>query len=144
MKKAFVLGVPLLAAMALTPTLVFAHHSFAAEYDSGKPITLKGKVTQFDWVNPHSWLHVDVTDEKGNTVNWTAETAPPNALYRQGWRRSSIKPGDEVIIEGFAAKDESHTMSARTVQTSDGRRLLAGSTTDGSPGSGADKPADKK
>jgi hypothetical protein len=126
----------------------FAHHSFAAEYDAGKPITLRGKVTEFEWVNPHSWLHVDVTDAKGNTVNWTAETAPPNALYRQGWRRSSIKAGDEVIIEGFAAKDESHTMSARTVQTSDGRRLLAGSATDGAPPavdkSAVDKNSDKK
>jgi len=132
-------------ALLATVAPLLAHHSFAAEYDAGKPITLKGKVTQFEWVNPHSWLHVDVTDDKGNTVNWTAETAPPNALYRQGWRRSSIKPGDEVTIEGFAAKDESHTMSARTVQTSDGRRLLAGSVTDGAPPAapGADKN-DKK
>jgi len=143
MRNAFLIGVPLLASFALTPAVVFAHHSFAAEYDAGKPVTLKGKVTQFEWVNPHSWLHVDVTDEKGNTVNWTAETAPPNALYRQGWRRSSIKPGDEVIIEGFAAKDESHTMSARTVQTADGKRLLAGSLTDGAPAA-ADKSNEKK
>jgi hypothetical protein len=76
-------------------------------------------------------------------VTWTAETAPPNGLYRQGWRRNSLKPGDEVIIEGFAAKDESHTMSARTVQTADGRRLLAGSATDGAPPA-ADKSTEKK
>jgi hypothetical protein len=127
------------AALLLSAIPIFGHHSFAAEYDSGKPITLKGKVAQFEWVNPHSWLHIDVTDEKGNTVTWTAETAPPNGLYRQGWRRNSIKPGDEVIIEGFAAKDESHTMSARTVQTADGRRLLAGSATDGAPPGAPDK-----
>jgi hypothetical protein len=127
------------AALLLSATPSFGHHSFAAEYDSGKPITLKGKVAQFEWVNPHSWLHIDVTDDKGNTVTWTAETAPPNGLYRQGWRRNSLKPGDEVIVEGFAAKDESHTMSARTVQTADGRRLLAGSATDGAPPAAPDK-----
>jgi hypothetical protein len=139
-----ILAIAMLAA-ALLPSAapLFAHHSFAAEYDAGKPITLKGKVTEFEWVNPHSWLHVEVKDDKGNTVSWTAETAPPNTLYRQGWRRTSIKPGDEVIIEGFAAKDESHTMSARTVQTSDGRRLLAGSATDGAPGA-AGKSTEKK
>src|SRR3954451_21679114 len=99
-----------IAALLFASVPAIAHHSFAAEYNSGKPITLKGKVTQFEWVNPHSWLHVEVTDEKGNTAVWTAETAPPNGLYRQGWRRNSIKAGDEVVIEGFAAKDESHTM----------------------------------
>jgi len=133
----------LVPALLLSAVPLFAHHSFAAEYDSGKPITLKGKVTQFEWVNPHSWLHIDVTDDKGNTVTWTAETAPPNGLYRQGWRRNSIKVGDEVTIEGFAAKDESHTMSARSVQTADGRRLLSGSATDGAPPA-ADKSPEKK
>jgi hypothetical protein len=141
MKMRNTLGIAALTAIAaITAAPALAHHSFAAEYDSSKPITLKGKVTQFEWVNPHSWLHVDVTDDKGNTVSWTAETAPPNGLYRQGWRRNSIKAGDEVIIEGFAAKDESHTMSARTVKTADGRRLFAGSATDGGPSAaGSDK-----
>jgi len=110
-----------------------AHHSFAAEYDAKKPITLKGKVTQVEWINPHSWVRIDVTDENGKTVSWQCETAPPNILYRQGWRRSSIKEGDEVVIEGFAAKDASHTMTASSVTTPDGRRLLAGSPTDGAP-----------
>lgn len=110
-----------------------AHHSFAAEYDAGKPVTLKGKVTQVEWINPHSWVHIDVTSEDGKVVNWSCETAPPNTLYRQGWRRNSLKEGDEVIVEGFAAKDASHTLTARTVQTPDGKRLLAGSASDGIP-----------
>ena len=118
----------LLAALPLA-----AHHSFAAEYDAGKPVTLKGKVTQVEWINPHSWVHIDVTGEDGKVVNWSCETAPPNTLYRQGWRRNSLKEGDEVIVEGFAAKDASHTLTARTVQTPDGRRLLAGSASDGIP-----------
>ena len=118
----------LLAALPLA-----AHHSFAAEYDASKPVTVKGKVTQVEWINPHSWVHVDVAGEDGKVVNWSCETAPPNTLYRQGWRRNSIKEGDEVIIEGFLAKDASQTMTARTVQTPDGKRLLAGSAADGTP-----------
>jgi hypothetical protein len=124
----------LAACVAIAAALpVAAHHSFSAEYDGSKPITLKGKVTQVEWINPHSWIHLDVTGEDGKVANWSCETAPPNGLYRQGWRRNSIKEGDEVVIEGFVAKDGSHTMTARTVQTPDGKRLFAGSATDGGP-----------
>jgi hypothetical protein len=119
--------------LLLAASPLAAHHSFAAEYDAGKPVTLKGKVTQVEWINPHSWVHIDVTGEDGKVVNWSCETAPPNTLYRQGWRRNSLKEGDEVIVEGFAAKDASHTLTARTVQTPDGKRLLAGSASDGIP-----------
>ncbi|MBV9507690.1 MAG: hypothetical protein JO323_22065 [Acidobacteriia bacterium] len=118
-----------------------AHHSFAAEYDGSKPLSLKGKVTQVEWVNPHSWIHIDVTGEDGKAVSWSCETAPPNGLYRQGWRRDTLKTGDEVVIQGFLAKDGSHTMTARTVQTADGKKLFAGSATDGAPQS--QKPDEK-
>ena len=128
--RTLLLGVCVLVAAALP---LAAHHSFAAEYDASKQVTLKGKVTQVEWINPHSWVHIDVAGEDGKVVNWSCETAPPNTLYRQGWRRNSIKEGDEVIIEGFLAKDASHTMTARTVQTPDGKRLLAGSAADGTP-----------
>jgi hypothetical protein len=129
-----ILSIALLAAaLLLSAVPSFAHHSFAAEYDGNKPITLKGKVTQFEWVNPHSWVHIDVTDDKGNTANWACETAPPNGLYRAGWRRDSLKVGDEVVIDGFLAKDGSHTMNARSVQTPDGKRFFAGSSNDGGP-----------
>ena len=117
----------------------FAHHSFAAEFDGNKAVILKGKVTQFEWVNPHSWVHIDVMDDSGNTVNWACETAPPNMLYRTGWRRDSLKVGDEVVIEGFRAKDGSHTMNARTVQTPDGKRFFAGSANDGVPATSQEK-----
>lgn len=126
----------LLAALALLAVSVpaaFAHHSFAAEFDGNAPVTIKGKVTNFEWVNPHSWVHVDVVDENGNTVNWACETAPPNMLYRSGWRKDSLKEGDAVVIEGFKAKDGSHTMNARTVTTPDGKKFFAGTTTDGAP-----------
>ena len=138
-RHSVLVAVACVATVAALP--VAAHHSFSAEYDGSKPITLKGKVTQVEWINPHSWIHIDVTGEDGKVANWSCETAPPNGLYRQGWRRNSIKEGDEVVIEGFVAKDGSHTMTARTVQTPDGKRLFAGSATDGGPQ--AQKPNDK-
>jgi len=119
--------------LILSPSALSAHHSFAAEYDANKPVTLRGKVTKVDWINPHSWVHVDVTDESGKVTNWSCETAPPNMLYRQGWRRDSLKEGDEVTIEGFVAKDGSATMTARSVTLANGRKMFAGSATDGAP-----------
>lgn len=112
---------------------VLAHHSFAAEYDANKPITLKGTFTKMDWVNPHSWVHLDVVGPDGKTVNWACETAPPNGLYRNGWRPNSLKAGDQIVVEGFLAKDGSSTMNARAVTTAEGKRLLAGSSGDNGP-----------
>jgi hypothetical protein len=138
MKRTILLGASSLL-LAVLPSL--AHHSFAAEYDGTKPATIKGTVTQVEWINPHSWVHVDVADENGKVTSWSCETAPPNALYRQGWRRDSLKPGDMVVVDGFLAKDGSHTMSTRSVLTPDGRKLFAGSPGDGGPQ--AQKPESK-
>jgi hypothetical protein len=132
-----------LLGLALPLTAVFAHHSFAAEYDAGKPLTIKGKFTKMDWVNPHSWVYIDVTTPDGKVENWGAETAPPNGLYRRGWRKSALTPGDEITIEGFAAKDGSHTMNARSLTFSNGKRLFAGSSggDSGAAPTGAAPPA---
>jgi hypothetical protein len=119
--------------LILGPSILSAHHSFAAEYDANKPVTLKGNVTKVDWINPHSWVHIDVTGADGKVTNWNCETAPPNTLYRQGWRRDSLKDGDEVTIDGFLAKDASATMTARSVTLANGRKMLAGTATDGAP-----------
>ena len=85
------------AAMAAASLPVLAHHSFAAEYDSSKPVTIKGKFVKMDWVNPHSWIYVEVTGSDGKVAQWKAEALPPNGLYRQGWRRDSIKAGEDVF-----------------------------------------------
>ncbi|HUI79725.1 MAG TPA: DUF6152 family protein [Bryobacteraceae bacterium] len=121
------------AALAVAPLAAWAHHSFAAEYDASKSVTLKGKVTKVDWVNPHSWVHIDVTGPDGKVTNWACETAPPNILYRQGWRRDSLKEGDDVTIDGFSSKDGSATMTARSVTLASGRKMFVGSGTDGAP-----------
>jgi hypothetical protein len=112
--------------LLLTSLPALGHHSFAAEFDSEKPVTIKGKFTKMEWINPHSWIHMDVTGPDGKVVSWKCEALPPNGLYRGGWRRDSLKPGDEITVEGFLAKDGSSTMWTRTVTTADGRRMFAG------------------
>ena len=104
-----------------------AHHSFPAQYDINKPITLTGKVTKVEWTNPHIFIYVDVADDKGGVVNWAFEMGGPNSLIRQGWKRDSLKPDDVVTMEGSLARDGSHLVNARSVMV-DGRKLFAGST----------------
>jgi hypothetical protein len=113
---------------------VFAHHSFAAEYDSNAALTLKGVVTKVEWLNPHAYFYMDVKDDSGKVVNWAIENGPPNMLYRNGWRKDSLKPGDMVTVDGFRAKDGTTTASARLVQLPDGRKVFSGSADDGGPG----------
>ena len=117
--------------LALAVAPVLAHHSFAAEFDGAKPADLMGTVTKVDWVNPHSWIYIDVKSDDGTVANWGLETGPPNVLYRGGWRRDTVKPGDAITVHGFVAKDGSHTLAARQITTPDGRKLFAGSPDNG-------------
>ena len=110
-----------------------AHHSFAAEYDATKPITLKGAVTKIEWTNPHARLYMDVKDDKGTVTNWNLELASPNVLTRQGWTRKSLEVGDQITVEGSLAKDGSKMANARIVTLGNGKRVFAGS-------SGGDQP----
>jgi len=110
-----------------------AHHSFAAEYDATKPITLKGAVTKIEWTNPHARFYMDVKDDKGTVTNWNLELASPNVLTRQGWTRKSLEVGDQITVEGSLAKDGSKMANARIVTLANGKRVFAGS-------SGGDQP----
>lgn len=122
----FVLGVAL-----LLPHTVTGHHSFDAEFDRNKPLTLKGSVTRVDWGNPHIWVFMDVKDETGKVSNWGVEGGAPNALFRNGWRKDSLKVGDSVTVEGFRARDGSQRANANRVTLPDGRRVFAGSSAGG-------------
>jgi len=121
-----------IAAVVISAPL-FGHHSFAAEYDSSKPIFVSGTVTKIEWMNPHARFYIDVKDEKGNVSNWEFELGSPNGLMRQGWSNNAMKIGDVVNVEAYAAKDGTNLGNARRVKLTDGRRLFAGSSTDGGP-----------
>jgi hypothetical protein len=127
MKTKLVLGITALG-MVLASVPAIAHHSFAAEFDSAKPIKLTGSVTKIEWMNPHAYFYIDVTDAGGKVTNWGLEMGSPNGLMRQGWTRNSMKVGDQVTVEGSAAKDGSNIGNARSVMLKDGQRLFAASS----------------
>lgn len=108
---------------------VAAHHSFAAQYDRSKPITLKGAITKLEWANPHIYFYVDVADASGAMVNWAIEGGAPNTLYRAGWRKDSAKIGDVVTIDGFLARDGSKLVNMQSAVLADGRNLFVGNPT---------------
>jgi hypothetical protein len=122
------------AALLLACVPVFAHHSFAAEFDVKQPVTLKGTVTKVEWTNPHVWIYLDVTNEQGAVDQWQCENGAPNALARMGWTRHSLNVGDQVTIEGFRAKNNDRTANARQIVLPDGRKVFSGSAEDGGPG----------
>jgi hypothetical protein len=125
--KRSLLGCALVLGLLASVPLM-AHHSFSAEFDAAKPITLKGWVTKIDWTNPHVWIYMNVKDENtGAMTNWGFEMGPPHLLQGQGWKRDSLKIGDEVTVEGSMAKNGSKRMNARSV-TMNGVRLGAGSS----------------
>jgi uncharacterized protein DUF6152 len=122
---------------------VDAHHAFAAEFDSTKPVKLRGTVTKMEWINPHAWVHLDVKGKDGNVEKWMIEAGPPGALVRRGWKRDSVVPGTEVLVEGYQAIDGSNRANGRDVTLPDGTRLFAGSSGTGAPRDGRDPTENK-
>jgi len=113
-----------------------AHHSFAAEFDATQPVTLHGTITKMEWINPHSWLHIDVKNADGTTTAWMIEGATPNTLLRRGFTREAVKAGTEITIVGFRAKNGANRANGRDLILPDGSRLFMSSSGTGAPGDG--------
>jgi len=117
----------------------WAHHAFAAEFDSDKPIKFKGTVTKMEWINPHAWLHIDVKGPDGTVTNWMIEAAAPNSLLRRCWNKNSLPAGTEILVEGFQAKDGSNRANGSVITFADGRKLFVGNAA-GDPGAAPNAP----
>jgi hypothetical protein len=123
---------------------ILAHHGFVVEFDEKKPVTLAGIVTKMEFMNPHIYFYVDVKGKDGKVVNWALEGGPPNVLYRQGWRKDTVKPGDQVTVKGFRARDGSYLASCSSITFPDGREISAGPGAVSQSGYGSGTAAGKK
>ncbi|HUI81859.1 MAG TPA: DUF6152 family protein [Bryobacteraceae bacterium] len=135
-KRSFLLITAVGILLAAVP--VWAHHAFSAEFDSSKPLKLRGTVTQWELVNPHSWIHMDVKNADGTVTSWMIEVGSPNSLFRLGFTKSSLPPGTEILVDGYQAKDGANLAVGKNLTFPDGRRLFlggsAGDVKDGSAG----------
>lgn len=131
----------LLTALVLAVTAsvrISAHHAFGAEFDPNRPVLLKGKVVKVEWVNPHAWIHMEITKDDGKTEVWMVEGGTPNTLLRRGITRNSLVPGTEIVVDGYQSKDRTNRANGRDVTFTDGRKLFMGSSGTGAPRDGRD------
>ena len=126
------------ASILLIGSVVSAHHSFAAEFDANKPIQLRGTVAKVEWINPHTWIHIDVKDADGKVERWMVEGGTPNTLLRRGLTKASLPEGTEILVDGYRAKNGSNRANGRDVTFPDGRKLFMGSSGTGAPRDGRD------
>ena len=124
--------------LAAAGAALSAHHSFAAEFDSNKPIQLRGAVVRVEWINPHTWIHIDVKEPDGKIERWMIEGGTPNTLLRRGLTRNSLPAGTEILVDGYRAKNGSNRANGRDLTVPDGRRLFMGSSGTGAPRDGRD------
>ena len=117
---------------------VVAHHAFSAEFDANRPLQLEGTVTRMEWINPHAWIHIDVTKDDGSVESWMIEGGTPNTLFRRGFTKDSLQPGTKIMVDGYQAKDGSMRANGRDLTLPDGQKLFLGSSGTGAPRDGAD------
>lgn len=133
--RAGILAAAIFGALAVTAVRsASAHHSFSAVFDADQPVRLQGTITGMDWINPHSWLYVDVENEDGTTTEWMIEGATPNTLLRRGFTRDAVSPGTEITVVGFRARNGDHVANGRDLILPDGSRLFMGSRGTNAPG----------
>ena len=133
-----VVGIGASGLLMLSTVPVAAHHAFAAEFDANRPLTLTGTVTKMEWINPHAWIHVDVTREDGTVEQWMIEGGTPNTLFRRGVTRDSLMPGTIIAVDGYQAKDGSFKANGRSLTLENGEQLFLGSSGTGAPRDGLD------
>ena len=136
--RAKVILAAMAVAVALAAVPVVAHHAFSAEFDADRPLHLEGIVVKMEWINPHAWLHLEVTNDDGSKTVWMVEGGTPNTLLRRGFSRDSLEPGIEVIVDGYQSKDGSNKGNGRDLTYRDGRKLFMGSSGTGAPSDGRD------
>ncbi len=124
--------------LSLSSAPAVAHHAFGAEFDANQPIQLEGTVTEMEWINPHAWIHLDVTRPDGSVEKWMVEGGPPNSLVRRGFTKSSLLPGTDIVVDGYQAIDGSNRANGRNLTLPDGTHLFMGSSGTGAPLDGRD------